>query len=461
MADFNLSTQKLTILFEEGRHKLLYGGRFSSKSHSAFRVAVGMSDSLPILILCTREVQKSIRDSSYRLIVNVINEMGLADRFTILKNEIRNLHTGATFLFCGLHDTHNLKSMEGVDLCIVEEARTISQESLEILIPTIRKDGSQIWWLWNPESEDDPIEMYFHSKTGIKPPNVLEAEINYPDNPFLSTAAIQEAEYMRDTNFELYEHIYLGKYRKVGMAWDFINPEWVNDAIEGRSIAKVSGLAGGWHSLGVDYASSGVDLTVMIWATGNHVDGLFEEPYSACPSTSARIFNKLLELGRYNTTIGVDCNGVGSGIGDTLRDSYKVETNLDRCTYKEKEYQSPIPVSFKFDCWRSQAWWQLRCDLELGNIDLSALKTWENLWKLKKEIMAHHMWIQGEHLRITSKKDMRKADVLGWSPNYADALVIWNWVRKRKISENTTYSVHGVDYGLEDNDDDDRLASIV
>lgn len=452
--EFVLATVKCGILLEPGRHKLLHGGRFSSKSHNAFRTAVGLSCAFALRILCTRAVQKSIRESSYRLICDIINEQGLQDEFKITRDEIVNKNTGSVFMFEGLQNTDNIKSKEKINLCIVEEARTVTEKNILDLCPTIfRNEGSQIWWLWNPEDEDDPIEVYFRNPKHEPPPGCLFAEINYTDNPFLSDSAKEEAEWMRRTNFPLYEHIFLGKFKPKNMNWDFINPAWIDRAFRGTDINTHAGTAAHWGAIGHDYADSGDDLAVTVEGIGNRVTRIDEYEYMDTVIAADTIMGAFKRMGRYSTEVGVDCNGPGSGVAANLRKIHGLE-RLEECKYKAQEYKTPEPVEFDFDCWRSQAWWQFRCDLEAGNIDLSwVAREYENASLLRKEILAHHHWIQNGKLRITPKIELKKADVLGWSPGRADALVIWNWVRKRVVVstpvERSEYKGKDYDYGYE------------
>jgi phage terminase large subunit len=450
---FELATAKCAILLEPGRHKLLHGGRFSSKSHNAFRTAVALCCIVAMRILCTRAVQKSIRESSYRLICDIISEHGLSDMFRITRDEIRNIVTGSVFMFEGLQNTDNIKSKEKIDLCIVEEARTVTQKNILDLCPTIfRNAGAQIWWLWNPEDEDDAIEQYFRNPKNEPPPKCLFAEINYTDNPFLTESAIEEAEWMRKTNFPLYEHIFLGKFKPKNLNWDFINPAWLDRAFRGDCV-KMEGMAAHWGAVGHDYADGGDDLAVSVEGVGNKVTRIDEFPYCDTIEMANKLVEAFTRLGRHSTVMGVDCNGPGAGVGHNLVKLHGIE-NLEKCIYKSEEYKTPEPVEFEFDCWRSQAWWQFRCDLERGNIDLSwVAQYYENAGLLRKEIMAHHHWVDKGKLRITPKKELKKADVLGWSPGRADSIVIWNWVRKRLVVgtevDKSLFKGRDYDYGYE------------
>jgi phage terminase large subunit len=165
-----------------------------------------------ILILCLREIQNSINDSVYRLLVNIIYELGDSDNWTIGKTEIVHNITGSRFIFKGLYrNVASIKSLEGVDIAWIEEGQTVSQESLDLLIPTIRKDGSEIWVTFNPDQEEDPVYSMFVEKNH---PKSIVKKVNYPDNPFFPDTLREEMEYTRKNNPEKWEWVWNGSCRK-------------------------------------------------------------------------------------------------------------------------------------------------------------------------------------------------------------------------------------------------------
>ena len=130
--------EKLEPLFTPARYKVLYGGRGGAKSWGIARTLLVLGASKPIRILCAREIQKSINESVHQLLKDQIQALGLSDFYEVLNNEIRGKN-GTLILFAGLkHNVHNIKSKEGVDICWVEEAQTVSRTSWDTLIPTIR-----------------------------------------------------------------------------------------------------------------------------------------------------------------------------------------------------------------------------------------------------------------------------------------------------------------------------------
>lgn len=204
--------QKYLDLFKPSRHKAYYGGRGGAKSHAFATALVILASRHSLRIVCARQFQNSIRDSVKELLENKIKAMGLEDQFKILEREIEHHKTGSRFTFIGLdRNPDSAKSLEGADICWVEEARTISQRSLEILIPTIRKPGSEIWWSWNPEFREDPVDEYFRG--GLLPPDTIIHYVGIEDNPwFFHTALPDEMFHMKQGNPKRYQHIWLGGY---------------------------------------------------------------------------------------------------------------------------------------------------------------------------------------------------------------------------------------------------------
>jgi phage terminase large subunit len=213
--------EKFVDLFMPARHKAFYGGRGSAKSHSFATVLVLLAAQRTLLIVCARQFQNSIRDSVKELIEAKIRNLGLVDQFTIYEREIIHKGTGSRFIFIGLdRNPESAKSLEGADICWVEEARTINARSMEILIPTIRKPGSEIWWSWNPEHEDDPVDDYFRGTTAKRkkkdwqpPPDSLIRQVGIEDNPwFYNTTMPNEMWHMLNGNPTRYRHVWLGDY---------------------------------------------------------------------------------------------------------------------------------------------------------------------------------------------------------------------------------------------------------
>lgn len=205
-ADF---PEKLEFLFKPMRYKVARGGRGSAKSWSFARALLIQGASKPLRVLCTREVQKSIRDSVYKLLCDQIETIGLGSFYEILATEIRGSN-GTLFIFSGLADqtVESIKSFEGIDRVWCEEAQAISKRSWDILIPTIRKDDSEIWISYNPELDSDETHVRF---TLDPPDDCISVLVNYSDNPWFPQVLELERLRCKKSDPEGYDNIWEGK----------------------------------------------------------------------------------------------------------------------------------------------------------------------------------------------------------------------------------------------------------
>jgi len=199
--------EKLDFLFEPHRYKIAYGGRGGAKSWGFARAILILGAQKPLRILCARETQKSITDSVHKLLSDQIVELGLERIYEIQQATIFGKN-GTEIIFAGLRQNiMNLKSYESVDICWVEEAQTVSKHSWDVLIPTIRKDGSEIWASFNPELETDETWRRFVLSP---PPTAKVVRITYRDNPWFPDVLRQEMEYCKANDPDAYEHIWEG-----------------------------------------------------------------------------------------------------------------------------------------------------------------------------------------------------------------------------------------------------------
>ena len=204
---------KLRPLFEPRRYKVMYGGRGGAKSWGVARALIIQAAEKPLRILCAREVQKSMRDSVHRLLKDQIEAMGYSRFFEVLDSEIRGKN-GSLFLFAGLqsHTVDSIKSFEGVDKVWAEEAHSISTKSWSTLIPTIRKDDSEIWVTLNPDMDTDDTYIRFIAAPSD---DTWLCEVNWRDNPWFPAVLEQERIKAQRTDPDGYQHIWEGKPRRV------------------------------------------------------------------------------------------------------------------------------------------------------------------------------------------------------------------------------------------------------
>lgn len=171
--------------------------------------------------VCIREVQKSLKESAKRLIEDKIQAMGVGSMFEPQYDQIKT-PGGGVIIFNGMqdHTAESIKSLEGFDWAWVEEAQTMSERSLEMLRPTIRKPGSELWFSWNPRHASDPVDQLLR---GINiPPGAVVVKANYSDNPFFPAELEEERVYDQRVKRDRYAHIWLGEYEPtaIGAIWD-------------------------------------------------------------------------------------------------------------------------------------------------------------------------------------------------------------------------------------------------
>lgn len=213
------------VLYAVARFKVLYGGRGSAKSWSIADYIILKAVSGKFRILCTREYQASVRDSVYRLLVDRITFHCLQRYFVIQEKTIVSVY-GSEIIFKGLHHGINeIKSTEGIDICWVEEAETVSKESWDLLEPTIRKEGSEIIVSFNPDDEKSATYTMFIEKDGfpVDLPDCAKAFVNWWDNPWFPDVLRKAMEWCRRNDPEKYEHVWAGKPKKYGQAVIFKN----------------------------------------------------------------------------------------------------------------------------------------------------------------------------------------------------------------------------------------------
>jgi len=204
--------EKLGFLFEPSRYKVLYGGRGSGKSWGVARALLTIGIHKPIRVLCARELQNSITDSVHALLADQIKTIGI-EPFYEIQNTVIYGKNGTEFLFAGLkHNITKIKSFEGVDLCWVEEAQTVSKSSWDTLIPTIRKEGSEIWITFNPELDSDETYKRFV----VHPPsNAVVQKVNWSDNPWFPQVLKDEKDDLKERDLDAYLNVWEGNTRQV------------------------------------------------------------------------------------------------------------------------------------------------------------------------------------------------------------------------------------------------------
>lgn len=202
--------EKLGFLLEPHRYKVTYGGRGGAKSHGIARALLAAGAESPKRVPCCREIQKSISDSVHALLAGIIKAGPFESFYRVTDTYIEGKN-GTLFTFHGLkHNVANIKSLEGADICWVEEAQAVTKSSWSVLIPTIRKPNSEIWISFNPELESDDTYQRFvkNPPTGAK-----VVKIGWQDNPWFPAVLRQEMEDLKARNYDEYLNVWEGECR--------------------------------------------------------------------------------------------------------------------------------------------------------------------------------------------------------------------------------------------------------
>ena len=203
--------RKFLGLLDPWRYKVFHGGRGGVKSWTFGRVLIIKVIQRRMRILCGREFQASIADSVHSLLADQIKLLKVDDLFSVKQKTIE-CKNGSRFIFAGMHhNIDSIKSKEAIDIAWIEEANTLSRNSLETLAPTIRKDGSEIWFSFNCDSEEDPV---YHDFVVNNHPDALVVKTTYRDNPWFPEVLRREMEWTRAHDTDKYLHIWEGEPRK-------------------------------------------------------------------------------------------------------------------------------------------------------------------------------------------------------------------------------------------------------
>lgn len=212
----------LLPLLEPARYKGAHGGRGSGKSHAFAEMLVERCIMQKTDAVCIREVQKSLAQSVKRLVEAKIEALGVGHLFEVQQSLIKAPY-GGIIIFQGMqnHTADSIKSLEGFDIAWVEEAQSLSQRSLDLLRPTIRKPNSELWFTWNPSLSSDPVDVLLRGD--VPPPDAMVVQANFRDNPWLPDVLSAELEYDRDRDPDKFAHIWLGEYQRNSEARVFRN----------------------------------------------------------------------------------------------------------------------------------------------------------------------------------------------------------------------------------------------
>lgn len=390
------------LLNEAYRVKFYHGGRGGGKSYAFADSLLLKARQKKLFIACLREIQDSIKDSVYKLLCDRISAWGLND-YRIYENKIENKLTGSRFIFRGLRDqdVNNIKSLEGVDIAWIEEAQTITKKSWDILSPTIRKDGSEIWISMNRENENDALWVALANKPDER---TLVRKVNYYDNPFCPEELKIQAETCKRNNPDDYAHIWLGEPLRQGN-YKLIAGYLVREAFEPKIAESSSPLI-----IGLDIARFGDDKTSFCFRRGRWCQRF--ESYQKLDNVEvanlAHSFIKALHPRR----IFMDIGGQGAGVYDILKDRGFGEI-IRGVYFGEKARQDDRYFNRRAEMWDAvRDWLTSRPPVQLPKDE----ELFEDLCAINKR------YDRKGRLQLEEKDELKKR--LGRSPDKADALAL-------------------------------------
>lgn len=436
----------IPALFEPKRFKILWGGRSSAKSTSVARMLILKAHTGKVRILCTRELQNSLKDSVWKLLSDTVHEFGLDDFFVINKDGIHGKN-GSEFMFAGLkNDPKKIKSTESVDYCWLEEAESISEESWDMLIPTIRKAGSEIIVVFNPSDELDPTYQRFiapfyddillsDNMTHFDDRHTI-IKMNYTDNPWLPKESIDEMERCKKDDYKKYLHIWEGE-TLADFDDSVINPLWVRAAVDAH--IKLGFKLMGVKSMGYDPADTGKDSKAFIVRHGSVIIDGNQWHDGDISDANDRIFSYANDNSIDH--IVYDAIGVGAACKEYFRRlqgnnniTIKGFIGSSAPDYPERQYRDDRLNQDVFKNARAQAFWHLRDRfeatynaIEKGDyIDPDKMISLSSDIPHLKTLMSELSRIQRKRsnntsIQVESKEDMAKRSMA--SPGMADSLM--------------------------------------
>ena len=383
----------LEVFRNPAPYKISYGGRGSGKSWSFASLLSQKLTAEKHNLLCCREIQKSLEDSSYKLLVETIERLNLKG-WVIKKDTLEN-ENGSRVIFRGLKDLragNAIKSLEGYDLAWLEEAQAISLESLQLLLPTIRMNGSEIWACYNPNTEEDAIEMLKQREGAIC------VKCNWSDNPWFTERLAKEREADYKFNPELARHIWEGEY--LAQADNAVMSRLaVHEAMEREVDSE------GDYQIAVDVARYGSDSSIISMRKGLKMIDLKEYKNISLVELCGHI--EVMAGNNHDMTIKVDETGVGGGVVDILQG---------------RGYRNVIGINFgskpqdtdKFADLPSEMW----CTFPISDVSLL------NDSGLFHELTDRRFSYDHKARRQVESKDSYKARNGGKSPDKADSVLM-------------------------------------
>ena len=403
--EINIAEPFRELLTTHKRYKLFYGGRAGGKSFAFADALLTLATSKKLLIACVREVQNSIKDSVYKLISDRISFYGLNEVYRLYEDKIVNLTNGSKFIFKGImdHNAQNIKSLEGVDICWCEEAQKLSARAWEILNPTIRRQGSEIWLSMNREEDMDPVWKALALKSDE---DTLIRKVNFYDNPYCPDDMKKLALKSKAENLAEYLHVWEGEPR-ADSSDNLIARADVYKAMDIKEIAKIGAAP---LIMGVDVARFGDDKTAVCLREGREV--IFLNSYAKLDVVQVAHLIAGMIAKYQPARVAVDVGGLGAGVYDVLvNDGFR--TVLVPVNFGERAENAERFVNRRAEMWgRLKDWLSSPLPVKLPKLEGLA----EDLTAPKFSFDAFG------RLQLEAKAEIKKR--LGHSPDFGDALAL-------------------------------------
>ncbi len=403
--EINIAEPFRELLTVHKRYKLFYGGRAGGKSFAFADALLTLATSRKLLIACVREVQNSIKDSVYKLIADRIAYHNLNATYRLYDDKIVNLTNGSKFIFKGImeHNAQNIKSLEGVNICWVEEAQKLSAHAWEILNPTIRHTGSEIWLSMNREEDMDPV----WKALALKPDeDTLVRKVNFYDNPYCPLEMKKLALKTKAENFNEYLHIWEGEPRAESA------DNLIARADVYRAMNTVDVVVSGTSPLimGVDVARFGDDKTAICLRAGREVKLL--EAYAKLDVVNVAHLVAGMIAKYYPARVLIDVGGLGAGVYDVLSSDGFREI-LVPVNFGERAENAERFVNRRAEMWgRLKEWLQSPLPVKLPKVD-----------GLAEDLTAPKFSFDSlGRLQLEAKAEIKKR--LGRSTDFGDALAL-------------------------------------
>lgn len=424
--------EKFKSLFQpEWRYCVFYGGRGSGKSFNIARALVLKAYTQSVRVLCCREIQNSIQDSVITMLSDQIEMLGLQAFFDVQKTQIVGKN-GSRFTFSGLRSNiTSIKSMTGINYVWVEEAESVTKESWDVLIPTIREDGSQIYVSFNPKNILDNTYQRFI----VNPPERCSAvKVNWQDNPYFPAELQEDMQQMRNRDYDLYLHVYEGE-PLADSEQAIIKQLWIDAAVDAH--IKLGFEAEGRKVVGLDVADEGKDSNALCFAHGSVVMDTQTWDKGDVIYTADRAHQYAQDV-RADQVV-YDSIGVGAGVKARFARTARVQAigfNAgSEVMHKEAEYEVGKKNKDMFSNIKAQAWWAVRDrffktyravnfgDKYTSDELISLSSKIKYIEYLKAELTRPRIdYDNNGRVKVESKKDLMKRGIP--SPNRADALIM-------------------------------------